>query len=774
MASMPSDKELKKLVQVVCGDGTKFKGPKALRLYMEKELGLAVNKLKPKHALIAAAQMDALTKPSKRKREGADAGSASKGKATKIKLSQPKKKKNKAKAGGATGVGASLAAPKKRTKSAAAAMSAGDAATADEISDSKLADAKAFIAELSNGSCSMDGWNADVQQRNGGVSAGSFDCYFIAPLGFVPVGATIRATKTKKVTRRRFRSRKDIARAFGLIVDTTERGGGRLAPSVAGAPLNAGSWRQVNNLKTRQSCHTDARKRLLRELGLIHEVRADPQEVLLWCRQTLDVLKRHKHAVSFLDKITDKIVPGYTKIIKKPMDLGTIGRKLETGKSYGVPAKAIAAAAAEAKGVAAGNTKTKKRDRFGNPAGFGTPSRSAGRPQSAEQLQKAEKEAQKLASVGKKVLKGFAKDVRLVFDNCMYYNIPDSEIHQNAAGLAKLFESIFIRCPLGTAPSVGASGGAAGASPTSSATSSASGSASGLPDRAACACVGRNRRFDASASACVCAPGHRFWDPRALAFAPRSADGVGACVPAPSAAPCAAEGAARNHRGECVARDFCPSCPRGGAIIPGVGLCHCYDTAELEEICDAECRARAQRQCVRAGSNALTLLDPTAAVPVVGELSSAELRAAGVVGEMSCSPNLGRECCEVTAVSLAADPSGGGGAAFAAHYGWAAVVAHVGATSVAPQRRRRRLNTVENPVVCIAAGNALLFDIQADRYPVYVPVHVPTIPLPHLMKTRFIPYRCSISRESFSHIMLFDSTRSSLLPLSSFIFDSHI
>ena len=84
--------------------------------------------------------------------------------------------------------------------------------------ETKLNEAKAYITELSDGSCSMDGWQAAVQQRKSGVSAGSFDCYFIAPLGFVPVGERARASKTKKQTRRRFRSRKDIARALGLVV----------------------------------------------------------------------------------------------------------------------------------------------------------------------------------------------------------------------------------------------------------------------------------------------------------------------------------------------------------------------------------------------------------------------------------------------------------------------------------------------------------------------------------------------------------------------------
>jgi hypothetical protein len=49
-----------------------------------------------------------------------------------------------------------------------------------------------------------------------------------------------------------------------------------------------------------------------------------------WCAQTIKSLKKHKRAIAFLDPV-DPIqfnIPDYFDIIKSPMDLGTVERKL--------------------------------------------------------------------------------------------------------------------------------------------------------------------------------------------------------------------------------------------------------------------------------------------------------------------------------------------------------------------------------------------------------------------------------------------------------------
>ena len=433
-----SDVALKRLVHAACVErGASTAGPKQIRRDVERQLGLPQDGLKPRHAVVVEAMMDYASKPIKRKREGGSSAKSGTSKPKpKLKMSQPKKKKSKKLSASGT-----VALPsKKRPRGAPSApMSPGARATASNISETKLNDAKAYITELSNGSCSMDGWSAEVQQRNGGVSAGSFDCYFISPLGFLPVGASVRASKTKKLTRRRFRSRKDIARAFGLIVDTTTRGGGRVAPSVAGAPLNAGSWRQVNNVKSREGCHSDARRRLMRELGLINEVRTDPAEVVLWCRQTLAVLIRDRNAVAFLDD-PRKAVKGYSKIIKKPMFLRKIKAKLESGKAYGAKGK--------------GGGTLKKGQAASSPSRTLSSSRQLA-PKSAKTSRGGGAAAKSSASkvdLGASVLAKFATDVRLVFDNCKQYNVDESAIWACADSMSKRFETLFMSCPLGTAP----------------------------------------------------------------------------------------------------------------------------------------------------------------------------------------------------------------------------------------------------------------------------------------------------------------------------------
>lgn len=54
-----------------------------------------------------------------------------------------------------------------------------------------------------------------------------------------------------------------------------------------------------------------------------------------WCNQTIKSLKKHKRAIAFLDPV-DPIqfnIPDYFDIIKQPMDLGTIEKKL-SNKEY--------------------------------------------------------------------------------------------------------------------------------------------------------------------------------------------------------------------------------------------------------------------------------------------------------------------------------------------------------------------------------------------------------------------------------------------------------
>ena len=42
-------------------------------------------------------------------------------------------------------------------------------------------------------------------------------------------------------------------------------------------------------------------------------------------------------AKPFASKVTDKIAPGYSEVISRPMDLGTIQSKLEKAEAYSSP-----------------------------------------------------------------------------------------------------------------------------------------------------------------------------------------------------------------------------------------------------------------------------------------------------------------------------------------------------------------------------------------------------------------------------------------------------
>lgn len=49
---------------------------------------------------------------------------------------------------------------------------------------------------------------------------------------------------------------------------------------------------------------------------------------VIFCRVLLAELERHQDAWPFLNPVNTKGIPGYRKVIKKPMDFATIREKL--------------------------------------------------------------------------------------------------------------------------------------------------------------------------------------------------------------------------------------------------------------------------------------------------------------------------------------------------------------------------------------------------------------------------------------------------------------
>jgi hypothetical protein len=60
----------------------------------------------------------------------------------------------------------------------------------------------------------------------------------------------------------------------------------------------------------------------------------DPEDKLKKCEQILTTIRGQKHAWPFLQPVNDSIAPGYSDIITKPMDLGTIQSKMGSYKSH--------------------------------------------------------------------------------------------------------------------------------------------------------------------------------------------------------------------------------------------------------------------------------------------------------------------------------------------------------------------------------------------------------------------------------------------------------
>ena len=142
------------------------------------------------------------------------------------------------------------------------------------------------------------------------------------------------------------------------------------------------------------------------------EQRQDP--ILRLCARLLGTIMRKEHSVRFLNAPVDPValnIPLYFETIKDPMDFGTIRRRLQQGYYATAAAPAAVAAVAAAAAAAAGGCDV-------------APSSDGGaRPGSGH--------------------RGFAEDVRLVFNNCISFNGTESSLGKGAVELRAVFEASY-------------------------------------------------------------------------------------------------------------------------------------------------------------------------------------------------------------------------------------------------------------------------------------------------------------------------------------------
>lgn len=103
-----------------------------------------------------------------------------------------------------------------------------------------------------------------------------------------------------------------------------------------------------------------------------------------------------------------------------------------------------------------------------------------------------------------------------------------------------------------------------------------------------CQCLGANRKFIKSSGSCLCEAGYKpknDGDPEA-----DSKDGCELIVK-----PACAVGQEVDVEGRCV-EDPAVACeaqcgPAGGTLVEGTGVCECATIPDVEDVCNATCRA---------------------------------------------------------------------------------------------------------------------------------------------------------------------------------------
>ena len=261
-----------------------------------------------------------------------------------------------------------------------------------------------------------------------------------------------------------------------------------------------------------------------------------------------------------------------------------------------------------------------------------------------------------------------------------------------------------------------------------------------------CTCIGINRAFQPIDGMCICNPGYEFVDTDFTVSS--EADGAYDCQPVVYTRCATTE--RRDTYGNCVDKeDICSTTcgATGGVLSSTTGICECNIITPLDSICDSTCQAAAPvTACSLDGlSITITYASYVISVPIADYVAS--------TGSIDCSV-AGSKIITMSTTS----------GAFAGVYGAPPTIAAAASRrrlsgdgdgylstpqpiAIGRNRNRnntkqagqtlgsmdlswdvnnnggRRLNsdpTISNPVVCIHAGDSIVFDISTTQYPIYV------------------------------------------------------